>query len=77
MRLDVAGYDHANTTTVCTEHEKFVFPGLASLGARTGGKFSLSWPEVPDTEVVYSVYTRDAAANEGSSLDLVKLHAAN
>jgi formylglycine-generating enzyme required for sulfatase activity len=38
--------------------EKYVFPGISSLGVQKGGVVRLSWPAVPDSGVVYSVHAR-------------------
>ncbi len=42
-----------------TNAEKYSFPGISSLGVQKSGVVRLSWPAVPDSGVVYSVYSRE------------------
>lgn len=64
VKLELTGYVDSNVTQMCTEHERFYFEGIASLGVLQGGKFALAWAAVPDREVEFSLYTRKANISE-------------
>ena len=51
-----------------TNAEKYSFPGVSSLGVQKSGVVRLSWPALPDSGVVYSVYSREKSS--GSSYNL-------
>lgn len=63
VRINYKDFVDTNTNEICTNHERFVFSGMASLAVRSGGRFALAWPAVPDKNVVYSVYSRKAGSS--------------
>ena len=69
VRVSVGTVSDTNKNIKCTNHEKFVFPGMQSLGVVGGGKFRLAWPAVPDADAKYSVYAKTSATNYNFSAE--------
>ena len=69
VRVKVGNVSDTNQNIKCTKHEKFVFPGIQSLGVAGAGKFRLAWPAVPDPEAEYSVYVKTSSAGYNFSAD--------
>lgn len=58
VRLELSGYQDVNTAEQCTNHERYVFPGIASLDYGGDGSYVLSWDSVPADGVIYNIYER-------------------
>ena len=69
VRVSVGNVSDTNKNIKCTNHEKFVFPGVQSLGIVGSGKFRLAWPAVTDAEAKYSVYAKTSSTSYNFSAE--------